>query len=77
MVKISELTLAKVNGILEETSLTNLKFTPREYSMLLEFVTLLKPFYEVTQSTQGEKVCIQVPIDGFDEFIIGVLSTHL
>lgn len=42
--------------LLEEQVHRELKFSPREWSQLQELVTILQPFLEATNLTQGEKV---------------------
>lgn len=55
MEKIAKLPLVELNALLDITDHKNLKPTVREREMLIELVGLLKPFYEITQTVQGEK----------------------
>ena len=54
--KIVHLSLAEINSMLDETTNKSIKLTQREFHCLEEMTRILKPFYEVTQKTQGEKV---------------------
>lgn len=53
--KIAKLPLNDLNALLDTTDHKNLKITLKERELLVELVDLLKPFYEITQTVQGEK----------------------
>lgn len=54
--KINTLSHVKLCALLDETGHSELKLAVREQSYLCDFVNVLKPFYQATQLTQGEKV---------------------
>lgn len=58
---IAKLEQGKLNRALDAAKSVNCKMTAKEHSTLLELIAILKPFYEITQRTQGEKVSIIEP----------------
>lgn len=63
--KIVSLNLVTLNKLCDDTSHANLKLNPREWSVLGELVSTLKPFYEVTIATQGDKVGFVYKINNY------------
>ena len=53
---ITSLSYQALCGLLEDQVHKKLKFSVREWSQLQELITVLQPFLETTNLTQGEKI---------------------